>query len=96
MRGIEQIEEDQMWNIFRVKPGFQVPIHLMYQVPACFQVQRFKLNFLQYILQQKETSLLHKMLIAQKQNPTRGDWVSEVSESLRAWGSIYSLKKSKL
>ena len=26
------------------------------------------------------------MLIAQKQNPTRGDWVSEVSESLKTLG----------
>ena len=90
MSGIEQIEEDQMRNIFQVKTGIQVPIHLMYLElglePARFQVQRFKLNFLQYILHQKETSLLHKMLIGQKQNPTRGDWVLEVSESLKNLG----------
>ena len=53
MRAIEQIEEDQMRNIFQVKTGIQVPIQLIYlelgQVPERFQIQRFKLNFLQYI-----------------------------------------------
>ena len=57
MREIEKIEEDQMRNIFQVNTGIQVPIHLMYlelgQVPARFQIQRFTLNFLQYILQLK-------------------------------------------
>ena len=79
-----------MRNIFQVKTGIQVPIHLMYlelgQVPARFQIQRFKLNFLQYILHQKETSLLYQMLMAQKENPIRNDWVSEVSELINDLG----------
>ena len=97
IRGIEQIEEDQMRNIFQVKTGIQVPIHLMYlelgQVPARFKIQRFKLNFLQYILHQKQTSLLHQMLIAQKQNPVSGDWVSKVSKSLKDLGIGFDFEK---
>ena len=30
MRELEKIEEDQMRNIFQVKTGIQVPIHIMY------------------------------------------------------------------
>ena len=78
-----------MKNIFQVKTGIQVPLHLMYldlgQVPARYQVQRFKLNYLQYILQQKETSLLHKMLMAQQEHPVRNDWLSGVHGILIDW-----------
>ena len=42
------------------------------QVPGRFQIQRLKLNFLQYILQQNPASLLHQMLIAKKEHPIRG------------------------
>ena len=80
---LERIEEDHMRNILDVKTGIQVPLHIMYldlgQVPARYQVKRFKVNFLQYILQQDESSLLHRMLRAQQQQPVRGDWFSEVS-----------------
>ena len=60
MRQLEKIEEDHMRNILDVKTGVQVPLHLMYldlgQVPARYQVKRFQVNFLQYILQQDESS----------------------------------------
>ena len=98
MRGIEQIEEDQKRNIFQVKTGIQVPIHLMYlelgQAPARFQVQRLILNILQYILQQKETSLLHKN--SPKTEPKKGDWVLEVSESLKSLGINLEFEEIKI
>ena len=97
MRELERIEEDHLKNIFQVKTGIQVPLHLMYlelgQVPARYQVKRFKLNYLQYILQQKENSLLYKMLLAQKQNPVRNDWFSGVSQLLEEWEIYYSLEQ---
>ena len=75
-----------MRKILGVKTGIHVPLHLMYldlgQVPARFQVKRFKLNFLQYILQQEESSLLYNMLRAQQKHPVRGDWFSEVTNIL--------------
>ena len=86
IKEIEKIEEDQMRNIFQVKTGIQVPIHIMYldlgQVPARYQVKRYMMNFLQYLLQQDENSLLYKMIRAQQEHPTRGDWFSETMEIL--------------
>ena len=37
------------------------------------------LVFLHYILQQPKDSLMHKVFEADKQNPTKGDWVSSVT-----------------
>ena len=89
LRDIERIEEEHMKNIFQVKTGIQVPLHLMYldlgQVPARYQIKRFKLNYLQYILQQKETSLLYKMLKAQVEHPVRNDWFSGVNQIMKEW-----------
>ena len=42
-----------------------------------------KLVFYQYILQQEETSLLFRFLMAQKEEPRRGDWYSEVQQILK-------------
>ena len=41
---------------------------------------------LQFILQQNQKCLLHQMLLAQKEHPIRGDWVSEVSKSIEDLG----------
>ena len=64
LRELERIEENQRKNIFKV----ETEIHLMYldgaQVPAKYQIQRYKLNFLQYVLQQEESSILYTMLEA--------------------------------
>ena len=43
------------------------------------------LVFLQYILQQPKDSLMHKVLEAEKQKPTKGDWVSEVSKLMNKY-----------
>ena len=63
IREIERIEEKQMKNIFKAETGIQVPLHIMYldggQVPARYQIKRYKLNFMQYILQQDEESLMY-------------------------------------
>ena len=65
---LERIEENQRKNIFKAEMGIQVPLHLMYldgaQIPAKYQIQRYKLNFLQYVLQQGESSILYTMLEA--------------------------------
>ena len=59
LRELKRIEENQMKNIFKAETGIQVPLHLMYleggQVPARYQIQRYKLNFLQYILTRQKT-----------------------------------------
>ena len=51
MRQLEKIEEDHIRNLLDLKAGIQVPLHMMYldlgQEPACYQVKRFQVNFLQ-------------------------------------------------
>ena len=42
-----------------------------------------KLVFYQYILNQQENSLISTFLKAQKFNPKRGDWYSEVQHILK-------------
>ena len=42
-----------------------------------------KLVFYPYILQQEENSLLYRFLMAQKEEPRRGDWYSEVQQILK-------------
>ena len=47
-------------------------------LPARYYIKRIKLVFYQYILTQNENSLMFKFLMAQKKQPRRGDWYSEI------------------
>ena len=47
-------------------------------IPARYQIHTQMLVFLQCILQQPKDSLMHKVFEAEKQNPSKGDWVSSV------------------
>ena len=86
-----------MRDIFGIKTGIQIPIHLMLlaggQVPARFQIKRQKLNFLQYILHQSETSTLYQMLMAQKNMPKKGDWYSECMSILKEFDINLSISE---
>ena len=79
-RKIEQIEEDQMRLLFDTT--LNCSLHLLYlesgQVPARFQIKRMQLNMYQYILKQKESSLLYSMLMAQIEDPVKNDFYSTV------------------
>ena len=81
-RKIEQIEEDQMRLLFETDRS--CPIHLLYlesgQVPARFQIKRMVINFYHYILNQKEDSLLYRMLEAQVKLPVKGDFYETVKD----------------
>ena len=65
-------EHFQSWNRY--------PSTHTFNVPPRYTIKRFKLNFFQYILHQKELSLLYRMLEAQQKQPSRGDWFSKCSE----------------
>ena len=75
------------------------PRHMLYLetgfVPARFKVQRQMLNHLHYILQQPEGSLLSRMYLAQVQNPTKGDWASEVAKIVENFELNLSLHQIK-
>ena len=51
-------------------------------IPARYQVHRQMINFLQYLLTQPSESLLNRMYMTQKENPSKGDWVSKVAQLL--------------
>ena len=53
------------------------------QIPARFQIDRYRLNFLRYILQQEESSFLYSMLKAQEDNFVKGDWFSQSQITLK-------------
>ena len=50
------------------------------QTPARYQINQFKMNFFQYLLQQEESSLLYKSINAQQNPPVSGDWYSGVQK----------------
>ena len=84
LRALEKIEESVLQKIFKTK--LSCPWHLLYLeagiMPARYQIHRQMLVFLQYILQQPKHSLMYKVYEAEKQSPTKGDWVSETSKLL--------------
>ena len=83
-RQIERIEEDMLRRIFKTGKG--CPIYQLYfeagQMPARIIIKRMKLIFFQYILKQKEDSLLYTFLMAQKNFPSNGDWFSDILKIL--------------
>ena len=77
-KALELIEESVLVNALKTKRT--CPKHLIYLevglVPARYQVQRQVLNFLQYVLQQPNNSLISRMFHVMVKNPTKGDWAS--------------------
>ena len=69
--------------------------------PARFQIYKLKLNFLYYILNQKEDSLIFKFFEAQNKNSIKGDWVSGVKIIMTklgltlSFGEIKGMKKTQ-
>ena len=64
-------------------------------LPARFYIKRIKLVFYQYILTQKEDSLLCTFLMAQKEEPKRGDWYSEKDNIKEEFNIISSEEEIK-
>ena len=68
---------------------------------ARFVVKKYKLNFLHYILNQHEKSLLHRFFTAQLENPTKGDWVTEMKkyiielEIASSFEEVKTIKKTR-
>ena len=75
---LEMIDEECLKNILDTKKSCNTSLLYLEtrQLPGCFHIQIMKLNFLKYILNQKKDSLVHKFLIAQCENPLKGDWFS--------------------
>ena len=75
---------DERLLIEAMQTGSKCPRAILYLdlgvCPARFVVKKYKLNFLHYILNQHEKSLLHRFFTAQLENPTKGDWVTEMKK----------------
>ena len=54
-----------------------------------------RLNFLWYLIHQKEDSLLANFFQAQCEDPTKGDWVSQVKEDMKSLNIEMSFEKIK-
>ena len=81
-RLIESYEERLL--VEAMQTGSKCPRAVLYLdlglCPARFVVKKYKLNFLHYILNQHEESLLFRFFIAQVESPSKGDWVSETKK----------------
>ena len=78
LRMIESIEEKCLKKILGTQS--KCPIYLLYLelafIPGRFHIQKMVMNFLHYLLNQHEDSLLFKYFKTQCENPTKNDWVS--------------------
>ena len=100
LRAIERIEESALQKVFKTKRS--CPRHLLYlesgMYPARNQIHRQMLNFLHYILQQPNESLLYRIFEMQQLNPVKGDWVSYVMDLVKIYKlnlNIEEIKKTK-
>ena len=84
LRHLEKIEEEYLRKI--LKTGKGCPISQLYLemglYPARFEIQKLRMLYLKYVLEQTEDSLVKRFLILQLNQPTRGDWGSQIRSDL--------------
>ena len=98
IRQIARIEENFLRKVFNTTKG--CPIVQLYlemgHTPARVDIQKIRLLYLQYILQQSDNSSLSKFFKLQIEFPTRGDWASRVIQDLKELGIKESFEEIKL
>ena len=80
------ITENWKWSLFSLEPCRQtvaiLPNWSRYRARYSIKTGTSKILialYLQYILQQPENSLIRRMFEAEKKSPTKGDWVTNVT-----------------
>ena len=98
LRQIERIEENYLRKVLKTSKGCPiVQIYLeMGHTPARHEIQKTRLLFLQYILQQSDDSKINQFLKLQFEQPTRGDWGSTCIQDLKQLGINESFEEIKL
>ena len=85
LRHLEKIEEEYLRKI--LKTGKGCPISQLYLemglYPARFEIQKLRMLYLKYGLEQTEDSLVKRFLSLQLNQPTRGDWGSQIRSDLK-------------
>ena len=97
IRQIERIEENYLRKVLKTQKGcpiVQLYLEMGHQ-PARLDIQKTRLLFLQYILQQSEKSSIHQFLKLQLEQPARGDWGSTCLQDLRELGIEEGLEEIK-
>ena len=89
---LESVDEQFLRNIFqeahkKTSMLAKTPLELLYLETGClpirFILQSRRLNFLHYILNDREDSLLSNVFRAQCDLPVKGDWITTVKEDLQ-------------
>ena len=82
---LESIDEQLLRKIFSAPRS--TPKELLYlesgSIPIKFILKSRRLNFLWYMLNEKDDSMLKQFLRAQCENPVKGDWVTTVLDDLQ-------------
>ena len=77
-RAIEAVEESVLRKILQTKRSS--PRHFLYLetglVPARHQIHRQVINYLKYIIDQPNTSLIVRVFESMRNHPKKGDWAS--------------------
>ena len=60
-----------------------------------FQVKRMILNYLHYIMQQPEDSLLYSMLLAQRETPDKNDFYQNALSIITEFGIEETIDQNK-
>ena len=94
---LESVDEELLRNIFSAHS--KTPLELLYletgSIPIRFILMSRRLNFLWYLLNQTENSLLSNFFNAQCEDPTRGDWVSQARSDLTRLNMDVSFREIK-
>ena len=95
IKDLESVDEHFLRNIFREAHSktsllAKTPLELLYLETGCipirFILKSRRLNFLHYILNDKEDSLLSNVFKAQCDNPVKGDWITTVKSDMEEFG----------
>ena len=92
---IRAMEESVLQKIFHTKRICSR--HLLYLeadiIPERCQIHRYMINFRQYVLQQPTNSIFQIVFRAQKANPRKGVWVSNVCQLLITYNINLTLQE---
>ena len=92
VKDLETLDEHFLRNMFyeshsKTSLLAKTPLELLYSeigcIPIRFILKSRRVNFLHYILNDKEESLLSNIFRAQCDNPVKGDWVTTVQNDLK-------------
>ena len=94
---LEKVDEELLRKIFHAHS--KTPLELLYlesgSIPIRFILMSRRLNFLWYILNENEETLISKFFTAQVNKPVKGDWVSRVKLDLTELDLNHDFKEIK-